>query len=78
MLAGINETLVMVRWRQRDAVRELRGRIVHFHFLFRAAHLYSFWVAPTRDGHSAGHFGSGGGPSIIEGIDQSRHRRRQK
>jgi hypothetical protein len=77
MPAGINDTHALVRWQERDALSQLRGQPVHFHFLLTSARLYSFWVAPTTAGHSGGYFGSGGGVSIVEGVDQPQDTRRE-
>ena len=77
-LTGVNNTRIIVRWQGHQSLEKLRGRVVHFRFLLTRARLFAFWVSPTRAGHSAGHFGSGGGPSIHRSVDLTSRARDQR
>jgi hypothetical protein len=55
-----DSTITQVKWKDRDNLSELAGKVVRFRFYLKQGDLYSFWVSPDKSGASYGYVAAGG------------------
>ena len=69
VMRGADKTKLLVTWKGKNDLGELKGRTIRAKFYLTRGDLYAFWVSPWESGESRGYTG-GGGPGLnASGID---------